>query len=181
MDFSLTPEELRVLGALVEKSIATPDNYPLSLNALVNACNQLTARDPVVSYDENHRHPRPRRPPRKTPRHTLSRRRLPRRPLQAHAPRPLRPHSRRNRHPLRPDAPRPPNRRRTPHPHRASLSFRYTRRNRANPRVAHHLHPRAARHEAPPPTGHQGIPLRPTPLPAAAARSGTRERFAPTR
>jgi Uncharacterized protein conserved in bacteria len=52
MDFSLTPEELRVLGALVEKSIATPDNYPLSLNALVNACNQLTARDPVVSYDE---------------------------------------------------------------------------------------------------------------------------------
>ncbi len=53
MDFSLTPEELRVLGALVEKSIATPDNYPLSLNALVNACNQLTARDPVVSYDES--------------------------------------------------------------------------------------------------------------------------------
>lgn len=52
MDFSLTPEELRVLGALVEKSIATPDNYPLSLNALLNACNQLTARDPVVSYDE---------------------------------------------------------------------------------------------------------------------------------
>ena len=52
MDFSLTPEELRVLGALVEKSIATPDYYPLSLNALVNACNQLTARDPVVSYSE---------------------------------------------------------------------------------------------------------------------------------
>ena len=52
MDFSLTPEELRVLGSLVEKSVTTPDNYPLSLNALVNACNQLTARDPVVSYDE---------------------------------------------------------------------------------------------------------------------------------
>lgn len=52
MDFSLTPEELRVLGALVEKSVTTPDNYPLSLNALVNACNQLTARDPVVSYSE---------------------------------------------------------------------------------------------------------------------------------
>ena len=52
MDFSLTPEELRVLGSLVEKSITTPDNYPLSLNALTNACNQLTARDPVVSYSE---------------------------------------------------------------------------------------------------------------------------------
>ena len=52
MDFSLTPEELRVLGSLVEKSVTTPDNYPLSLNALVSACNQLTARDPVVSYSE---------------------------------------------------------------------------------------------------------------------------------
>lgn len=41
-----------MLGALIEKSIATPDYYPLSLNALVNACNQLSNREPVVSYDE---------------------------------------------------------------------------------------------------------------------------------
>lgn len=53
MDFApLTPEETRVLGSLIEKSIATPDYYPLTLNALVNACNQLTNREPVVSYDE---------------------------------------------------------------------------------------------------------------------------------
>ncbi|HVU24702.1 MAG TPA: YceH family protein, partial [Opitutus sp.] len=44
--------ELRVLGALVEKQITTPDYYPLSLNALTNACNQLTNREPVVAYDE---------------------------------------------------------------------------------------------------------------------------------
>lgn len=41
-----------MLGALVEKSIATPEYYPLSLNALVNACNQLTNREPVTSLDE---------------------------------------------------------------------------------------------------------------------------------
>ena len=53
MDFPpLTPEELRVLGSLIEKAITTPDYYPLSLNALTNACNQLSSRDPVVSYDE---------------------------------------------------------------------------------------------------------------------------------
>ncbi len=45
-------EEMRVLGALVEKQIATPDYYPLTLNALVNACNQKNNRDPVVSYGE---------------------------------------------------------------------------------------------------------------------------------
>jgi uncharacterized protein len=48
----LSPIELRVLGALVEKQIATPDYYPLTLNALVNACNQKNHRDPVVTYDE---------------------------------------------------------------------------------------------------------------------------------
>jgi uncharacterized protein len=48
----LNPEEMRVLGALVEKQIATPDYYPLTLNALVNACNQKNNRDPVVSYGE---------------------------------------------------------------------------------------------------------------------------------
>jgi uncharacterized protein len=45
--------EVRVLGALVEKDITTPDYYPLSLNALVNACNQKNNRDPVMALDED--------------------------------------------------------------------------------------------------------------------------------
>ncbi len=49
----LSPAEVRVLGSLIEKQIATPDYYPLTLNALTNACNQLSNREPVVSYDEN--------------------------------------------------------------------------------------------------------------------------------
>jgi uncharacterized protein YceH (UPF0502 family) len=49
----LSTAEVRVLGALVEKSIATPDYYPLSLNALTNACNQLTNREPVMSLEES--------------------------------------------------------------------------------------------------------------------------------
>ena len=53
MDFNLTDAEVRVLGCLLEKEISTPDYYPLTLNALVNACNQKTNRNPVVSYDEN--------------------------------------------------------------------------------------------------------------------------------
>jgi uncharacterized protein YceH (UPF0502 family) len=44
--------EIRVLGCLLEKQRATPDVYPLTLNALRAACNQTTSRDPVVSYDE---------------------------------------------------------------------------------------------------------------------------------
>ncbi len=48
----LTPPDVRVLGALIEKEITTPDNYPLSLNALVNACNQTSNRHPVVNYDD---------------------------------------------------------------------------------------------------------------------------------
>lgn len=44
--------ELRVLGSLVEKQISTPDYYPITLNALTNACNQKNHRDPVVSYTE---------------------------------------------------------------------------------------------------------------------------------
>ena len=47
----LTPEEGRVLGALVEKELTTPQAYPLTDNALLAACNQTTSRDPVVSYD----------------------------------------------------------------------------------------------------------------------------------
>ena len=52
MDWQLDAAETRVLGALLEKEITTPDYYPLSLNALVNACNQKSNREPVVSYDE---------------------------------------------------------------------------------------------------------------------------------
>jgi uncharacterized protein YceH (UPF0502 family) len=53
MDVQLDAAELRVLGALMEKEIATPEYYPLSLNALVNACNQKSNREPVVAYDED--------------------------------------------------------------------------------------------------------------------------------
>jgi uncharacterized protein YceH (UPF0502 family) len=48
----LTPAEARVLGALVEKEVTTPDYYPLSLNALINACNQRSNREPVTDLDE---------------------------------------------------------------------------------------------------------------------------------
>jgi hypothetical protein len=48
----LDPIEIRVLGALIEKEIVTPENYPLSLNALVNACNQKSSRDPVMELTE---------------------------------------------------------------------------------------------------------------------------------
>lgn len=53
MDLELDAAEVRVLGSLMEKEITTPEYYPLSLNALVNACNQKSNRDPVVSYDED--------------------------------------------------------------------------------------------------------------------------------
>jgi len=53
MDIVLSEVEARVLGALIEKDITTPDYYPLSLNALVNACNQKNNRDPVMSLEEN--------------------------------------------------------------------------------------------------------------------------------
>jgi uncharacterized protein YceH (UPF0502 family) len=51
MDLILHPVEVRVLGSLLEKEVTTPEYYPLSLNALVNACNQKSNRDPVVDYD----------------------------------------------------------------------------------------------------------------------------------
>jgi uncharacterized protein len=53
MDWQLDAAEARVLGSLLEKEIATPEYYPLSLNALVNACNQKSNREPVVSYGED--------------------------------------------------------------------------------------------------------------------------------
>ena len=49
---NLSPEEIRVLGALIEKEITTPEYYPLSLNALVNAANQKNNREPVMSLSE---------------------------------------------------------------------------------------------------------------------------------
>jgi uncharacterized protein YceH (UPF0502 family) len=48
----LNETEVRVLGSLAEKQVTTPDYYPLTLNALVHACNQISNRDPVVQYDE---------------------------------------------------------------------------------------------------------------------------------
>jgi uncharacterized protein YceH (UPF0502 family) len=52
MELQLSEIEVRVLGALIEKENTTPEYYPLSLNALVNACNQKSNRDPVLSLDE---------------------------------------------------------------------------------------------------------------------------------
>ena len=52
MDFVLDAVETRVLGSLLEKEVTTPEYYPLSLNALVNACNQKSNRDPAVNYDD---------------------------------------------------------------------------------------------------------------------------------
>jgi uncharacterized protein len=53
MELKLTENEVRVLGSLIEKDITTPEYYPLSLNALVNACNQKTNREPVMHLTED--------------------------------------------------------------------------------------------------------------------------------
>jgi uncharacterized protein YceH (UPF0502 family) len=53
MDIVLNEVETRVLGSLVEKDVTTPDYYPLSLNALINACNQKNNRDPVMNLNED--------------------------------------------------------------------------------------------------------------------------------
>jgi len=52
VDIKLTSLEARVIGSLIEKEITTPEQYPLSLNALVNACNQKSNREPVMELDE---------------------------------------------------------------------------------------------------------------------------------
>ncbi len=52
MNIEFSPTEARVIGCLIEKEITTPDQYPLSLNALTNACNQKTNRDPVLELSE---------------------------------------------------------------------------------------------------------------------------------
>jgi uncharacterized protein len=53
MGLQLTKTEVRVLGSLIEKDITTPEYYPLSLNALINACNQKSNRDPVMQLNED--------------------------------------------------------------------------------------------------------------------------------
>lgn len=52
MNIQLSAEEARVVGCLIEKSLTTPDQYPLSLNSLANACNQKSNRDPLMELDE---------------------------------------------------------------------------------------------------------------------------------
>ena len=53
MEYALSPVEARILGALIEKQISTPDYYPLTLNSLVNACNQKSNRHPVMNLEED--------------------------------------------------------------------------------------------------------------------------------
>jgi uncharacterized protein len=53
VDIRLTPIEARIVGCLIEKSVVTPEQYPLSLNALVNACNQKSSREPVMALEQN--------------------------------------------------------------------------------------------------------------------------------
>ena len=52
MDIELSQEQARILGTLLEKEITTPDYYPMTMNSLVNACNQKSCRDPVTAFDE---------------------------------------------------------------------------------------------------------------------------------
>ena len=52
MSGQLTETEARIVGSLIEKQLTTPEYYPLTLNALVAACNQKTNREPVTNYDE---------------------------------------------------------------------------------------------------------------------------------
>ena len=52
MDIQLNPEEARIIGCLLEKAVTTPDQYPLTLNALTNACNQKSSRNPVMNLHQ---------------------------------------------------------------------------------------------------------------------------------
>ncbi len=52
MNIQLTPEEARIVGCLLEKAVTTSDHYPLTLNALTNACNQKSSRNPVMSLNQ---------------------------------------------------------------------------------------------------------------------------------
>ena len=53
MKYAINAIEARILGVLIEKQLSTPEYYPLTLNALINACNQKSNRDPVMSLDED--------------------------------------------------------------------------------------------------------------------------------
>ena len=97
----LTEIETRVLGSLIEKDITTPDYYPLSLNALVNACNQKNNRDPVMTLDEVHCPRRPRHIAGKAPRRPRQRRRQPRHQIRTPPAGSLQLRPPRNRHRLR--------------------------------------------------------------------------------
>ncbi|MGD8421474.1 MAG: DUF480 domain-containing protein, partial [Gammaproteobacteria bacterium] len=52
MPLNLSENQIRVIGCLMEKSVTTPEQYPMTLNALTNACNQKTSRDPVMSLSQ---------------------------------------------------------------------------------------------------------------------------------
>ena len=57
MKYQLTAHEARVIGCLLEKQVTTPEQYPLSVNAVVTACNQKTNREPVMSLSEGEAQP----------------------------------------------------------------------------------------------------------------------------
>ena len=145
---TLDPIQLRVLGALIEKEIATPENYPLSLNALVNACNQRSSRDPVLTLTEDEV---------RQALHSLEDLKLTtpvsRQPrAQVRAPHPHRPEPspRRDRRPLPADAARPADARRTSQPRRPALHLRRHRRRHQHPRAP--CLPPATAEDALPPT-----------------------------
>ena len=124
MDIILNDVETRVLGSLVEKDVTTPDYYPLSLNALVNACNQKNNRDPVMNLDEEAVREALATLQEKTSRWPNQQCRQPRHQVRASPAGSVQFHSRRNRGPLRFAVARPSNPRRTPRSHRAHASLR---------------------------------------------------------
>ena len=158
MPVILTAIETRVLGSLIEKDITTPDYYPLSLNALVNACNQKNNRDPVMTLDEAAV---------RDALATLQEKRMAGPASGAdsrvtkfeHRLQEVFNFDRREiADRLRPAPPRPANSRRTPQPHRPHVPLRSPRR-----RSLHARSPGATRTapgpRSPAPARHQGIPL----------------------
>ena len=149
----LSDVEVRVLGALIEKDITTPDYYPLSLNALVNACNQKNNREPVMTLDEDTV---------SDALATLQEKRLAGSASGADSRVTKYEHrlqevfnfeSPRDRRPLRASTPRPANSRRTPRPHRTHVSLRSPRRRNLHSRPPQPA-PAAARCRAPAPARH---------------------------
>ena len=124
MDWQLDAAEARVLGSLLEKEIATPEYYPLSLNALVNACNQKSNRDPVVSYDEDTVEQALEELRKKGLALRITRPRQPRAQARAAVHREVQPGKARGGGDVRPVAARPADRRRTARPHRAAVHVR---------------------------------------------------------